>query len=164
MKENFLLCVGITAAVVAIVLMVLDFFNIWTFPFAWVVIIVLGIIFSTCFGIGNNMEKQKVSLFQLLVLVACADGEASAEEMQIIMEHAKQFGISGERFNAIVKQAGEGKVQFVVPDKMEEREKNIRALVKMANANGSIDENELQLIKNVANKYGISESFVDKLL
>ena len=110
------------------------------------------------------MENQKVSLFQLLVLVACADGEASAEEMQIIIEHAKQFGISGKRFNAIVKQVGEGKIQFEVPDKMEEREKNVRALVKMAKADGNIDANELQIIKNVASKYGISESFVDKLV
>lgn len=164
MKENFYLGAGIAAAAVAIVLMVLDGFNIWTFPFVWVVIVVLGIIFSICLGIGNNMENQKVSLFQLLVLVACADGEASAEEMQIIMEHAKQFGISGKRFNAIVEQAGEGKVQFVVPDKMEEREKNIRTLVKMGKADGNIDANELTLIKEVAKRYGLSENFVDNLV
>lgn len=164
MKENFYFGVGITAGVVAIVLVILNFFEIWTFPFVWVVIVVLGIIFSICGSIGNKMENQKVSLFQLLVLVACADGEASAEEMQIIMEHAKQFGISGKRFNAIVKQVDEGKIQFVVPDKMEEREKNVRALVKMAKADGNIDANELQIIKNVASKYGISESFVDKLV
>lgn len=164
MKENLYLGVGATAAVVAIVLMILDGFEIWTFPFVWVVIFVLGIIFSICFGIYNKMENQKVSLFQLLVLVACADGEASTEEMQIIMEHAKLFGISGERFNAIVKQAGEGKIQFVIPDKTEEREKNVRTLVKMAKADGNVDTNELALIKEVAKKYGLSENFVDKLV
>ncbi len=164
MKENFYFGVGIAAAAVAIVLMVLDGFNIWTFPFVWVVIVVLGIIFSICSSIGNNMENQKVSLFQLLVLVACADGEASVEEMQIIMEYAKQFGISGKRFNAIVENVDKGKVQFVVPDKLEEKEKNVRALVKMAKADGNIDAKELTLIKEVAKRYGLSESFVDNLV
>ena len=62
MKENFYFGVGIAAAAVAIVLMVLDGFNIWTFPFVWVVIVVLGIIFSICSSIGNKMENQKVKM------------------------------------------------------------------------------------------------------
>lgn len=164
MKENFLFGVAIVAFAVALVLLILDGFNIWTFPFVWLVIFVLGLIGSICFTISNNAENQKVSLFQLLVLVACADSEASAEEMQVLMEHAKRLGISGERFNAIVKQVDEGKIQFVVPDKIEERENNIRALVKMAKADGNIDTNELAIIKEVSNKYGLSKSFIDRLI
>ena len=164
MKENFYFGVGITAAVVAIVLVVLDLFNIWTFPFVWVVIMVLGVILSICLSIGNKMENQKVSLFKLLVLVACADGEISAEELKTIQEYAHQFDISGKRFEAIVKDAVEGKGQFTIPDDSSEKEMNIRALVKMASADGNIDNKELALIKEIANKYGLSESFVDKLL
>ena len=116
------------------------------------------------FNIYNKFETERVSLFQLLVLVACADGEVTDKERQIIGEYAQKFDISGKRLEAILKEVSDGKLQFAIPDKMEEREKNIRALVKIANADGNIDANELQLIKNVTKQYGMNESFVDKLV
>lgn len=114
--------------------------------------------------IYHSLESKKVSLFQLLVLVACADGDASAEEIKQINEYAKQFDISGKRYESIVKGVAEGKIQFPIPEEIDERKKNIKALVKMANADGNIDSKELALIKEVAKKYSLGEDFVDSLI
>jgi uncharacterized tellurite resistance protein B-like protein len=161
-KHYWILAIGLM--IIGFVWVILTWTDVIDFLFAdWIgwIVIAIGVYFG---NIANSIENSKVSLFQLLVLVACADGNLSDTESRQIGEYAKQFDISGKRLEAIVKQVTEGKVQFMIPETTEEREKNIKALVKMANADGKIDANELQLIKNVAEKYGINESFVDKLV
>ena len=56
------------------------------------------------------------------------------------------------------------KLNYAIPEDQEDREKQIKALVNMARADGSVDDNELELIKEVASKFGLGKSFVDKLV
>lgn len=164
MKLNTYAIIACALMVLGLVWVILAWTNVINFPLAdwigWIVMAVGGYFFQ----IYNSLESKNVSLFQLLVLVACADGEASAEELKQINEYGKLFDISGKRFEAIVKEATEGKVQFPIPEEIDERKKNVKALIKMANADGQIDSKELALIKEVAKRYSLGEDYVESLI
>ena len=164
MKENTYAILACVLMVLGLVLVILAWTNVINFPLADWIGWIVGAVGGYFGQIYNSLESKKVSLFQLLVLVACADGDASAEEIKQINEYAKQFDISGKRYESIVKEVAEGKVQFPIPEEIDERKKNIKALVKMANADGNIDSKELALIKEVAKKYSLGEVFVDSLI
>ena len=164
MKENSYFILAIVFLVPAVVLLALVGFDVVSFPFAGWIPWILGAIGYYFFATANKLEENKTSLFKLLVAVAAIDGDLSEEEGKRIGEYAKQFDIKGDRLKALIESVLEGKATFSVPDDQDEKENNIRALVKIANSDGHIDSKELKLIKDVASKYGLSEGFVDRLL
>jgi uncharacterized membrane protein YebE (DUF533 family) len=162
-KEKLFAILGIGLMAIGGIMLILVYCDVVTFPFAgWVSCILIGI-GSFFGGMYNSIENKKTSLFKLLVCMAAADGKITPEELMIIGEYAKQFDVNEKRFNAIVEEVEKG-FDIVIPEDTSEKEKNIKALVRMANADGNIDDKELALIKEVAKKYGLSESFVDKLV
>ena len=163
-KDNLSAILGIGLMVIGVIMLILVCFDVVVFPFAgWIpwILMAIGGYFG---GMYNNKEEQKTSLFKLLVCVAGADGKITPDEITTLGEYAKQFDINEKRFMAIVQDVDDGKLNFAIPDDTSEKEKNIKALVKMAGADGDIDDKELALIKEIASKYGLSESFVDKLV
>ena len=91
------------------------------------------------------------------------------KESAILASYAQQFGVTQKQAETIQeeinKEIASGQISMFVPSDMSEREKNIKALVKMAKVDGKIDPNEEELIKSLAIKhYGIDESYVNKLL
>lgn len=164
MKSNTYLFLGIALIIAAIVLLALVWLDIVSFPFAGWVPWIMGAIGASLLGVVFNEESQKTSLFKLLVAVAAQDGKITEEEKENIIGYANQFGIKDKQLEAILKEVGSGKFDVAVPDNQADKEKNIKALVKMANCDGHIDSKELKLIKNVASHYGLSESFVDSLI
>jgi uncharacterized tellurite resistance protein B-like protein len=160
---------GIIFIVMTILSFVMVIIDKWTFPFAgWLpwIFLALG---SACFMSIEKEEKNGSSLLKLLFYTAVADGKLTDEEAAILASYANQFGLSQKQAEAIQeeinKEVANGKISMFVPSDMSEREKNIKALVKMAKVDGKIDPNEEELIKSLAIKhYGIDESYVNKLL
>ena len=163
-KANFYGVCGIVLAVAGVVLFILYLFNIVDFfALDWIAYF-LFIIGSTLVGVSSKMSNQNVSLFKLMFCVAIADGQLSPDEIQLLQQSAKKFGISDSKFKEIAKDLEEGKYHFAVPEDRDDREKQIKSLVKIARADGNIDNNELAIIKEVAGKFGLGESFVDSLI
>lgn len=115
-------------------------------------------------GASSKMRTQNTSLFKLMFCVAAADGQLTPSEIQLLQESSKKFGISESKFQEIAKELSDGKYSFAVPEDQKDRENQIKALVSMAKADGCVDNNELEIIKEVASKFGLGESFVDNLV
>ena len=161
-NTKFYLSAGLTA--ICFIALVLTWFNLINFPFA-------GFIFSvlTCIGLAlgqvyMNEVTLGESLFRLLVFVSDVDDEISSEEKIILKKYAKKIGIKEEKINDVVKEVRSDNFNVSVPNDDNKKKKQIKALVKMASADGVIDDKEIQLIKLIAYQFNLSESDVDELL
>lgn len=163
-KAIFIEYFGYASGVLATVILLLDLFNIWTFPFAWVVYWGLYFACIALVPLGIKMQNNIVSLYQLLVMTAFADKELSSDEEKKIEKYAKQFGISAKLQASMHILLANGKSCTEVPENEKTRKKHIKKIIEIANADGNIDDEELAFIKAVAKKYGLSENFVDTLV
>ena len=164
MKAKLYAILGVALAIIAVVLFVLYLFNVVNFPLADWLAYFLFIIGGVLVGISEKLSNQNESLFKQLIYVAAADGNLTQEELMTIGQYAKQFGVSESKLKTISEELKKGQFQLVIPEKTSDKEKNIKAMIKMANADGNIDSKELALIKEVAKKYSLGEDFVDSLI
>ncbi len=96
-KEKVFAVLGIGLMVIGIIMLILVYVNVLSFPFAgWIpwILIAIGAFLG---GIYNNLENQKTSLFKLLVCTAGADGKITPEDLSTLGEYAKQFDINEKR-------------------------------------------------------------------
>lgn len=164
MKKTILIWLGVALAVIGLIMAILDWTGVTNFLLGDWPGYILFVIGSYLAVKGGNMKEQEESLFALLLIVALADGEVSDEEKQKLSGYAKQFGISDKRFAKLLELIAKKEYKFTMPEDEKEKKKNITALVNMAKADGTIDDDEVKVIKGVAKLYGLSESLVDDLL
>ena len=164
MKKTILIWLGVALAVIGLIMVILELTGVTNFLLGDWPGGILFFIGSCLVAKGSNMDNQEESLFVCLLLVASADGEVSDEERQKLSGYAKQFGISDKRFAKLLELIAKNEYKLTVPEDEKEKKKIITALVNMAKADGTIDDDEVKKIKGVAKLYGLSESLVDDLL
>lgn len=164
MDEDKLSIIGVVIMIIGIILAVLSWFNVEPFPFSGIVGWLLLSLGGFIGGYYSNKVGKKTSLFKLIAVVVLADGKVTDEEKNALAVMAKKLGISEKRFMETIKEITSGNNSFAIPDDTEEKEKNIRTLVKIAKVDGRISKEEESFIKDIAKKFGLSESFVDKLI
>lgn len=120
---------------------------------SWLLIAIGGWLMSS--------TDENDSLFKLLVAVAAADGEISPKENAMLFTYAQKFGISNKAVGKLIKEFGENP-QINIPDSEDKKKKQLNALIEMAKADGKVDADELEIIKEIAQKFGFSESYVDQ--
>ena len=107
----------------------------------------------------NNLEREKkLSHLKNLVFVAAADGHIDKSEQLFLSQVAQKFGISAEEFNAIM--AEPGKIQFTPPATEPEKIEQLRELIVMMLADGSIDKREVGICLDVAMAMGLPPEMV----
>lgn len=136
--------------------------------FSWIFGILLfgGIAAFTIIHENKKSRKEsKLGLLHLIIMVICADGKISEKERSKLGQFCKKNGISEKQLQKELKSMHKvGGAQFKTLVTHEEAVKNINILVDFMKSDGSIDEDELTIVKNVAQKYGLGEDYVDNLL
>ena len=156
--RNFKNVLGIVLAILGVVTLLVyyatDLMN-WNI-FGWFSWLLVGIAYWM-----TNSTTENDTLFKLLVCVAAADGELSPEEGAMLATYAQKLGISNKAASKLIEECSNNP-SFAIPNSEDKKKKQLNALIEMAKADGKVDDDELKFIKQVAQKYGFSESYVDQ--
>lgn len=106
------------------------------------------------------MNEQLKNHFLALYKLALSDGSLDMEELELLYKIGLERGISREEINEIVISPG---VTTQVPDSLEDKIRNLYDLVRIAWADGIIDQEERKLIKNFCLRYGFYENNIEAI-
>ena len=112
-------------------------------------------------------QKQKerlkhLGIFQNLYLIAAADGYIDPQEQQLLLEVARNLGLSQRDINHVIDHP-EG-LDFVIPDGEEERYFSLKNLVYMMVVDGKIDQKEYDLCLDFARRVGLDQEDVEVII
>lgn len=101
----------------------------------------------------------EIEHFRNLVSLAAADGKIEESERIALSKIAYERGIALERVNVMLGHAQE--YQYLIPQNMIDREKQLKEMIQFASVDGNFCEAELKLIHTVAGKLGFSKEEID---
>ena len=110
----------------------------------------------------KNVSCPKRSHIKNLIALAQADGHFAEIEEHLLIEIAHRIGMSNEEIIDI--RDGIDTIEFVIPDKYEERIEQFQDLLSLVSVDGHIDETEVEMCKSLAEKFEIPLDIVDKML
>src|SRR5882724_861089 len=94
--------------------------------------------------------------FRNLVSLSVADGKIEETERVALSKIAYERGIPMDRMNVMLSKARE--YQFLIPQNMIDREKQLEEMIAFAKVDGEFSESEFELISVVAEKLGFSKA------
>ncbi len=100
--------------------------------------------------------------FRNLVSLSAADGVIEESERVALSKIAFDRGIPLDRMNVMLNKATE--YQFLIPQNMIDREKQLQEMIQFAKIDGNFCKAELELITTVAEKLGFSEAELNQFL
>jgi uncharacterized tellurite resistance protein B-like protein len=108
------------------------------------------------------LDQTQLEHFRNLVSLIAADGKIEEVEKVALSKIAYQRGIPLERFNVMLLKAHEYK--FLIPQNMQDREKQLKDMIDLALVDGEFAKAELELIIMVSEKLGFTREEVDKFI
>src|ERR1041384_3999840 len=100
--------------------------------------------------------------FRNLVSLSAADGVIEESERVALSKIAFDRGIPIDRMNVMLNKATE--YQFLIPQNMIDREKQLQEMIQFAKVDGNFCKAELELITTVAEKLGFSQAELNQFL
>jgi uncharacterized tellurite resistance protein B-like protein len=100
--------------------------------------------------------------FRNLVSLSAADGVIEESERVALSKIAFDRGIPIDRMNVMLNKATE--YQFLIPQNMIDREKQLQEMIQFAKVDGNFCKAELELITTVAEKLGFSQTELNQFL
>ena len=100
--------------------------------------------------------------FRNLVSLSAADGVIEESERVALSKIAFDRGIPLDRMNVMLNKATE--YQFLIPQNMIDREKQLQEMIQFAQVDGNFCKAELELITTVAEKLGFTQAELDQFL
>lgn len=100
--------------------------------------------------------------FRNLVSLAAADGKIEDIERVTLSKIAFERGIPLDRLNIMLKRAHE--YIYLIPQNLEEKEKQLEDMIKLALVDGDFAPAEHKLINTVGEKLGFSRKELDQLV
>lgn len=110
-------------------------------------------------GFNNNVSSQKQEqkleddlmdvrdyVLNNMMLVAMSDGELQDEERELMINISKKLGYNTKKITELFNEIKANQLALKMPDDAKKREKVIKQMRKMAEANGIINETEKQII------------------
>ena len=107
-------------------------------------------------------DPIKLEHFRNLVSLSAADGKLEETERVALSKIAFERGIPLERMNFMLQKASE--YIYLIPQNMEEREKQLEEMITFANVDGEFAPAEVELIHVVAEKLGFTKEEVDEMI
>jgi uncharacterized tellurite resistance protein B-like protein len=108
------------------------------------------------------LDQTQLEHFRNLVSLIAADGKIEEVEKVALSKIAYQRGIPLERFNVMLLKAHEYK--FLIPQNMQDREKQLKDMIDLALVDGEFAKAELELIIMVSEKLGFTREEVEKFI
>jgi uncharacterized tellurite resistance protein B-like protein len=106
---------------------------------------------------SKKTKRIKTHLKNLIVL-ALADGNISAEELEILKRVGKKVGLNEGEIKSLIGNPASLKIEL--PDNDAERFDQIYELVQMMMADGKIHDEEMEFCVDVATKLGFRKAIV----
>ena len=106
--------------------------------------------------------QEKIDLLSQLILMALADNKLSPEELEFLKKIAQRMDIEESELMSMIRYRNELTVS--TPQSHTKRIIHFHKLLLMMHIDGKVDDIELQLLHEVALKYGFRKSVVDSLL
>lgn len=100
--------------------------------------------------------------FKNLVAVAAADGYLNSRERELLSDRAQELGLSEAEVKAILADADN--LQYVIPLNHIECEDQVGEAIFMSIIDGHIAEQEYKLCLHIAERLGIEQEYVDKIV
>jgi len=115
------------------------------------------------FSIFNkNEENKNLSHIKNLIEVAISDGKLDQSELELIIAIAGKFDIS--RAEVLSIKENHQDIEFTPPSSYSAKVKLMEDLVKVLLADKKIEEEEIQICKNLALKLNLNTMVVDDLI
>ncbi len=108
------------------------------------------------------LDSTKLEHFRNLVSLSAADGKIEEVERIALSKIAFENGIPMDRLNVMLLKANE--YVFLIPQNNEEREKQLAEMIQFAWIDGEFAPAELELIKVVAEKLGVTAAALDAII
>ena len=108
------------------------------------------------------LDPIKLEHFRNLVSLSAADGKIEEVERVALAKIAYEQGIPLDRLNVMLLKASE--YVYLIPQNNEEREKQLEEMIQFALVDGEFAPAELELIKMVAEKLGVSSPALNKIM
>lgn len=108
------------------------------------------------------LDPSKLEHFRNLVSLSAADGRIEETERIALSKIAFERGIPLERLNVMLLKASE--YVYLIPQNDDEREKQLEEMIEFALVDGEFAPAELELIKMVAEKLGVSTPALEKII
>ncbi len=102
----------------------------------------------------SGERTQDKGHFKNLVLIANADGVVTEEETKLLNRIGKNIGLNEEQINAIKNNPSD--FSIIPPVSKVERLEQMVQLIKMMQADGSIDQHEYSLLELLAVRLGFN--------
>lgn len=105
---------------------------------------------------------EKKSLIAELILMALIDKELRTEEIAFIKTVGKRMEVGDNEIMEMIKNASD--LEVSTPKTMTKRVVHFHRLMLMMHIDGNVNDRELQLLNEIALRYGFRKSVVDRLL
>ena len=106
------------------------------------------------------MMKEKLSLLTELIKLAKADQELREQEYAFLLTIAKSLHVSKEEFDSLFDQ----NIEFTPPESEFERILQFHRLVLLMNVDQETSESELDFIRDIGIRIGLSPYATDRVL
>lgn len=110
--------------------------------------------------VSGSVQVTPDILLMAMAGTMYSDGKLDGEEMEMLGSFAAHRGISDERLNQIIASVSSGDVQVPVPDSKPQAMEILRAMIRMALADGELDRSEKELLEKYAASAGMSRNVV----
>ena len=114
-------------------------------------------------GPSESDKDDSISATELITVLAqimVADKKADIEELTILKKIAQKHSVSDQKVNSIVKNLQSGMIFIPTPENGIKAKNLLSAAIKMAMADGTIDENERKLLFSLGRHLGFKEATV----
>lgn len=107
---------------------------------------------------------ENLELLKNLMVMAAIDGKLADEEMELLLDRAKQWGIVEDDFKATLEYAGDPDAALTLPESKSQRLQLLSDLVRVMAADGELAELEKNLFALAAAHMDISDAELDRIL
>ena len=107
-------------------------------------------------------SQEKIDLLAQLILMALADNQLSPEELEFLKKISQRMDIEESELMEMIKDRKS--LTSAPPQSHTKRIIHFHKLLLMMHIDGKVNDGELQLLHEVAVKYGFRKSVVDSLL
>jgi uncharacterized tellurite resistance protein B-like protein len=111
---------------------------------------------------SSMLDTIKIEHFRNLVSLIAADGRIDEVEKVALSKIAYDRGIPLDRFNVMLEKAHE--YRYLIPQNMEQREKQLEEMIDIALVDGEFAHAELELITMVSEKLGFTKEQLKEII
>ncbi|MBN2683075.1 MAG: TIM44-like domain-containing protein [Bacteroidales bacterium] len=101
----------------------------------------------------DSMYKVRDYAFNNLLILVAADGQFDSAELEYTERMAKKWGYDLKKIQPMFQMAQAGQLVIRMPEEMKDREKIYKMMVKAAEADGNIAEEEQKVLDSIKQRY-----------